>query len=434
MTKDIFAGRLAQLKECHAALIKRPNEMEGPGNGIFHRYRHPVLTAAHAPLFWRYDLNENTNPFLMERFGINGVFNAGAMKWNGKYILMTRVEGWDRKSFFAIAESPNGIDQFEFWDSPVHLPGTGSPETNLYDARLTHHQDGWVYALFCTERRDPSAPTADQSSAIAQCGIARSKDLVNWERLANLKTRSPQQRNVVLHPEFVFGKYAFYTRPQDGFIDVSSGGGIGFGLSNSITHAVIHEETIIDPRIYHTINEAKNGLGPAPIRTKLGWLHLAHGVRNTAAGLRYTLYVFMTDLDDLTKVIYKPAGYLIAPRGEERVGDVSNVVFSNGWVAEEDGRVLIYYASSDTRLHVAVTTLDQLLDYTVNTPPDGLTSEASVKTLQAIIDANRQFVKASGLSGAPSHAKPSSSSKSGARPSSTGPATSGTGLKIDRRK
>lgn len=392
MMKHRFTKRLAQLNEGYDELIHRRNEGLVPGNGIFLRYQHPVLTAAHAPLFWRYDLDERSNPYLMERFGINGVFNAGAIKWNDRYILMARVEGWDRKSFFAIAESPNGVDNFRFWDSPVHMPGSGGPETNIYDIRLTRHEDGWIYGLFCTESRDPGAPPADQSAAIAQCGIARTKDLVCWERLSDLETKSPQQRNVVLHPEFVEGKYAFYTRPQDGFINAGSGGGIGFGLSDSITRAVVQQETIIDPRIYHTVNEAKNGLGPAPIRTPLGWLHLAHGVRNTAAGLRYTLYVFMTDLNDLTRVIYRPGGYFIAPRGEERVGDVSNVVFSNGWIADEDGTVYVYYASSDTRMHVATTTIEQLLDYVVNTPEDGLHSAASVETLQQLIDRNKEYI------------------------------------------
>ncbi len=386
-----FTERLAQLNEKYNALIRRPNEPMTPGNGIFLRYQHPVLTAAHAPLFWRYDLDAKTNPFLMERIGINGVFNAGAIKWNSRYILMARVEGKDRKSFFAIAESPNGIDNFRFWDSPVHMPGSGGPETNIYDIRLTNHEDGWIYGLFCTESRDPNAPAADQSAAVAQCGIARTKDFVRWERLADLRTKSPQQRNVVLHPEFVDGKYAFYTRPQDGFISAGKGGGVGFGLSDSITNAVVDKETIIDPRIYHTVNESKNGLGPAPIKTQLGWLHLAHGVRNTAAGLRYTLYVFMTDLQDLTRVIYRPGGYFIAPKGEERVGDVSNVVFSNGWVTDDDGNVYIYYASSDTRMHVATSTIDQLLDYVVNTPEDRLHSAASVDTLQQLIDKNKSL-------------------------------------------
>ena len=390
--KNAFKKRLADLNEKHAALLSRPNEISGMGNGIYDRWKNPVLTAAHTPLFWRYDLNEKTNPFLMERFGINGVFNAGAIKWRDGYVLMARVEGADRKSFFAMAESPNGVDQFRFWDSPVHMPGNGHEEVNIYDIRLTRHADGYVYGLFCTERKDPSAPPADQAAAIAQCGIARTKDLINWERLADLQTSSPQQRNVVLHPELVNGKYAFYTRPQDGFIDTGRGGGIGLGLSDSITHAVVREEVIIDPRMYHTINEAKNGLGPAPIKTRMGWLHLAHGVRHTAAGLRYTLYLFMTDLHDIGKVIYRPAGYFIAPEGEERVGDVSNVVFSNGWIADEDGTVFIYYASSDTRMHVATSTVEKLLDYVVNTPSDGYHSADSVNALQQIIDNNKGLV------------------------------------------
>ena len=388
MIKYHFNERLVQLNDQHSELIRRPNEPRIPGNGIFLRYKNPILTAAHTPLFWRYDMDELSNPFLMERFGINGVFNAGAIKWKDRYALMVRVEGWDRKSFFAIAESPNGIDNFKFRDSPIHMPGSGKPETNIYDVRLTRHEDGWIYGLFCTETKDPVAPPSDQSAAVAQCGIARTRDLVDWERLDDLQTLSPQQRNVVLHPEFVGGKYAFYTRPQDSFIDMGTGGGVGFGFSDSITHAVIKEETIIDPRLYHTINEAKNGLGPGPIKTRLGWLHLAHGVRNTAAGLRYTLYLFMTDLTDLTKVIYKPGGYFIAPRGEERVGDVSNVVFCNGWIADDDGQVYIYYASSDTRMHVATTTIEQLLDYVVNTPEDEGSSAASVLSLQQLIDKN----------------------------------------------
>ncbi|HVU97462.1 MAG TPA: glycosidase [Puia sp.] len=388
----LFNERLASLNHQYDSLIRRPNEPVLPGNGIFLRYKHPILTAAHAPLFWRYDLDERTNPYLMERFGINGVFNAGAIKWKERYAVMARVEGHDRKSFFAIADSPNGIDNFRFWDSPVHMPGTGSPETNIYDIRLTRHEDGYVYGLFCTEKRDPSAPSADQSAAIAQCGIARTHDLINWERLANLQTQSPQQRNVVLHPEFVDGKYAFYTRPQDGFINTGTGSGVGFGLSDSITEAVVGTETIIDPRLYHTINEAKNGLGPQPLKTRLGWLHLAHGVRNTAAGLRYTLYLFLTDPNDLTRVLYKPGGYLIAPIGEERVGDVSNVVFCNGWIADEDGHVFIYYASSDTRMHVATSTIEQLLDYVVNTPEDEGTSAGSVTALQRIIDKNKAWI------------------------------------------
>ena len=298
------------------------------------------------------------------------------------------MEGADRKSFFAIAESPNGIDQFTFWDYPLQLPQTNDPDTNVYDMRLVQHEDGWIYGLFCTERKDPAGPPDDQSAAIAQCGIVRTKDMQNWERLSDLKTPSPQQRNVVLHPEFVNGKYAFYTRPQDGFINTGKGGGIGFGLSDTIENAIVHEEFVIDPKVYHTIYEAKNGLGPAPIKTDKGWLHLAHGVRNTAAGLRYTLYLFMTDLNDIKKIIYKPGGYFMAPEGEERVGDVSNVLFCNGWILDDDGTVFIYYASSDTRQHVATTTLNQLVDYVINTPADGLRSGASVDTLNRVITNN----------------------------------------------
>lgn len=388
MRTDFF-NRLSELEKGHEALQSLPNEEITPGNGIFKRYKHPVLTAKHTPLFWRYDLNPQNNPYLMERFAVNAVLNAGAIKWNDKYIVMARVEAADRKSFFAIAESPNGIDNFRFWDYPVNIPETTIPDTNTYDIRLVQHEDGWIYGLFCTERRDPSAPESDQSAAIAQCGIARTKDLVNWERLKDLKTPSPQQRNVVLHPEWVDGKYAFYTRPQDSFIEAGKGGGIGFGLSESIEEARIDHETVIDKKIYHTVYEMKNGAGPAPIKTKLGWLHLAHGVRNTAAGLRYVLYMFMTDLNDLTKVIYKPAGYFLAPEGEERIGDVSNVVFSNGWIVDEDGTVFIYYASSDTRVHVAVSSIDKLLDYVTNTAPDGFTSAETVKTLTELIDKNQ---------------------------------------------
>ena len=384
----IFNHRLHLLQTKHDQLLHRPNEKEEAGNGIFDRYQHPVLTAAHAPLTWKYDLNSATNPFLMERIGINATLNAGAIKWQGKYVLVVRVEGNDRKSFFAVAESENGVDNFRFWDRPITLPETEDPDTNVYDMRLVEHEDGWVYGLFCTERRDPSAPDADQSAALAKCGIARTKDLVAWERLPDLTTGSAQQRNVVLHPEFVDGQYAFYTRPQDGFIDAGKGGGIGFGLSESINPARVMQEVIIDKKQYHTIAEVKNGLGPGPIKTAQGWLHLAHGVRNTAAGLRYVLYVFMTDLHDLTRITHKPAGYFLAPEGEERVGDVSNVAFGNGWIADDDGRVFIYYASSDTRMHVATSTIAQLLDYVVNTPEDGLRSALSVQAINALVDRN----------------------------------------------
>lgn len=391
--KDSFLTRLEKLEKQYQHITGLTNEVQEDGNGIYERYKNPVLTAEHAPVFWRYDLNPTTNPYLAQRFGINAVLNAGAIKWNGKYILMPRVEGIDRKSFFAIAESPNGIDHFTFWDYPVVMPETEVPDTNIYDIRLVQHEDGWIYGLFCTERKDPAALPGDESSAIAQCGIARTKDLKTWQRLPDLVTPSPQQRNVVLHPEFVDGKYAFYTRPQDSFIEAGKGGGIGFGLADNIENAVIAEELIVDRKVYHTVYELKNGQGPAPIKTTHGWLHLAHGVRNTAAGLRYTLYVFMTDLNDLTKVIKKPAGYFLAPEGIERVGDVSNVAFCNGWIADEDGTVFIYYASSDTRMHVATTTIDRLLDYVLNTPEDGFRSATQVQTLTGIIQKNLALAK-----------------------------------------
>jgi len=387
MTTD-FEKRLNLLDIEHRQLLKKPNEIVGNGNGVFDRYKNPVLTAAHAPLFWRYDLNPETNPNLMERFGINATFNAGAIKLNGKYLMVVRVEGADRKSFFAVAESPDGVSNFTFWEYPVDLPETDEPDINVYDMRLTAHEDGWIYGLFCTERRDPEAPAYDQSMAIAACGIARTKDLISWQRLPDLVTNSPQQRNVVLHPEFVDNKYALYTRPQDGFISAGKGGGIGFGLSDTMENARVNTETIIDNKNYHTVYEAKNGQGPTPIKTGKGWLHLAHGVRNTAAGLRYVLYMFMTDLHDLTKVIYKPGGYFLAPEGEERTGDVSNVVFCNGWIADDDGTVYIYYASSDTRMHVATSTIDKLVDYVMHTPADGLRSASSVSTLKRLIDGN----------------------------------------------
>jgi 4-O-beta-D-mannosyl-D-glucose phosphorylase len=394
-----FEKRLVELKRSHKELIKRKNRKKKAGNGVYERFEYPVLTAMHTPLFWRYDLNKATNPYLMERFGVNAVFNSTAIKWKKKYLLIARVEGADRKSFFAVAESPNGIDNFKFWDHPVTIPENGNPDVNVYDMRVVQHEDGWIYGIFCTERRDPNAPQADQSAAIAQCGIVRTNDFVNWERLGDLKTSSPQQRNVVLHPEYVNGKYAFYTRPQDGFIDTGNGGGIGFGLSDTIECARVEEEIVIDQKQYHTVYEAKNGLGPSPIRTEKGWLHLAHGVRNTAAGLRYVLYMFMTDLLDPSKIIYRPGGYFMAPENDERVGDVSNVLFSNGWIAEDDGTVLIYYASSDTRQHVAVSTIGQLLDYVTNTSEDGLRSAASVGTLNRIINNNLGNGKKSRRSG-----------------------------------
>lgn len=369
-------------------LISRENEKILPGNGVFERYKYPILTAEHPPLEWRYDFNPETNPYLMERFGINAVFNAGAIKFNGKYLVMARVEGHDRKSFFAIAESPNGIDNFRFWEYPVQLPDLYPEETNVYDMRLTKHEDGWIYGIFCSESKDPDAPAGDLTSAIAAAGIIRSRDLKNWERLPNLVSQS-QQRNVVLHPEFVDGKYALYTRPQDGFIDAGSGGGISWALIDDITHAVIKKEIVIEQRHYHTIKEVKNGEGPHPIKTPQGWLHLAHGVRACAAGLRYVLYLYMTSLDDPRKVIAQPGGYFMAPVGEERTGDVSNVLFSNGWIADEDGTVYIYYASSDTRMHVATSTIERLIDYCRHTPEDRLRSTTSVKNIYDIIEANK---------------------------------------------
>jgi 4-O-beta-D-mannosyl-D-glucose phosphorylase len=388
---DLFSIRLQNLEMAHQALITRKNEKVPLSNGIFDRYVHPVLTNLHTPLFWRYDLNEKTNPFLMERIGINAAFNAGAIKFNNKYILVARVEGNDRKSFFAIAESPNGIDNFTFWDYPVTLPGTENPDINVYDMRLTAHEDGWIYGIFCSERKDPNAAPGDLSSAVATAGIVRTLDLKNWERLPDLKSKS-QQRNVVLHPGFINGKYALYTRPQDGFIDAGSGGGIGWALIDDITHAEVKEEKIINFRYYHTIKEVKNGEGPHPIKTSKGWLHLAHGVRGCAAGLRYVLYLYMTDLKNPSKLIAEPAGHFMAPIDEERVGDVSNVLFSNGWIADEDGKVFIYYASSDTRMHVATSTVDTLVDYCLNTPADGFRSAFSVETLKKQITRNLEYL------------------------------------------
>ena len=383
-----YDNRLHILTKEYDELISRENEKILPGNGVFERYKYPILTAEHPPLEWRYDFNPETNPYLMERFGINAVFNAGAIKFNGKYLVMARVEGHDRKSFFAIAESPNGIDNFRFWEYPVQLPDLYPEETNVYDMRLTKHEDGWIYGIFCSGSKDPDAPAGDLTSAIAAAGIIRSRDLKNWERLPNLVSQS-QQRNVVLHPEFVDGKYALYTRPQDGFIDAGSGGGISWALIDDITHAVIKKEIVIEQRHYHTIKEVKNGEGPHPIKTPQGWLHLAHGVRACAAGLRYVLYLYMTSLDDPRKVIAQPGGYFMAPVGEERTGDVSNVLFSNGWIADEDGTVYIYYASSDTRMHVATSTIERLIDYCRHTPEDRLRSTTSVKSIYDIIEANK---------------------------------------------
>jgi len=387
MTKKAFDQRLRQLQQQHQRLLRRPNRRQRPGHGIFDRYAFPVLTADHMPLTWRYDLNPATNPHCMTRLGINSVFNVGAMEWNGRIVLVARVEGWDRKSFFAVAESKTGVDRFTFWDYPVRMPDIEPQETNVYDMRLVRHEDGWIYGLFCVERHDDTRPD-DLSAAIARCGIARTRDLVEWVRLPDLKTGSLHQRNCVLHPEFVNGRYAFYTRPMTDFAATGTGDGIGWGLCDDITHAAIDKEVIIDPRFYHTIKEGKNGLGPAPIKTEKGWLHLAHGVRNTAAGMRYVLYLFLCDLKNPTRLIKAPGGYFLAPEGEERVGDVSNVVFANGWVARSNGDVLIYYGSSDTRTHVVTSTVDRLLDYVLNTPEDGMRSSICVDQRCRLIEKN----------------------------------------------
>lgn len=385
-----FNERLKWLENIHENLLTLDNEPIYV-NGVYERYKNPVLTSEHAPLFWRYDLDPDTNPYLEERFGIHAAFNSGAIKWNGKYVLAVRVEGADRKSFFAIAESPDGVDNFRFWDRPVTMPEYGEPATNVYDMRLTAHEDGWIYGLFCVERKDPSAPAGDLSSAVACAGIARTKDLIHWHRLPDLRSAS-QQRNVVLHPEFVDGKYALYTRPQDGFIDAGNGGGIGWALVDDITNAEVKDEKIINLRHYHTIKELKNGEGPAPIKTSKGWLHLAHGVRGCASGLRYVLYLYMTSLEDPSKEIAEPAGFFMAPEGDEYVGDVMNVLFANGWIADEDGKVFIYYASCDTRLHVATSTIDRLVDYCFGTEPDGFTTGESVRTLNRLIDKNFELL------------------------------------------
>ena len=383
-----YQAKIAALRERHEQLLRKPNVPEEFGNGIYTRYKNPILTAEHTPLEWRYDFSEQDNPYLMQRIMMNATLNSGAIKWQGKYLLVVRVEGADRKSFFAVAESPNGIDNFRFWEEPITMPEDVIPATNIYDMRLTAHEDGWIYGLFCVERHDDSQPD-DLSAATATCGIARTKNLKNWHRLPDLKSKS-QQRNVVLHPEFVNGKYALYTRPQDGFIDAGSGGGIGWALIDDIEHAEIKDEKIINARHYHTIMEVKNGEGPHPIKTNWGWLHLAHGVRGCASGLRYVLYMYMTALDDPTHVIAQPGGYFLVPQGDEYIGDVMNVAFTNGWIADADGKVFIYYASSDTRMHVAVSTVDRLVDYCMNTPEDGFTTAASVETIKKLIEKNHK--------------------------------------------
>ena len=383
-----YQEKVQALRQRHEALLQRKNQVMEGGNGIYEKYVYPILTAEHTPLEWKYDFNEQDNPFLMQRIMMNAVLNAGAIKLDGRYLLVCRVEGADRKSFFAVAESPNGIDQWRFWEEPITMPDTEDPATNIYDMRVTQHEDGWIYGVFCAERHDPSQP-GNLSAATATAGIARTKDLKAWERLPDLKTKS-QQRNVVLHPEFVDGKYALYTRPQDGFIDTGSGGGIGWALVDDMTHAEAKEEKIIYERKYHTITEVKNGEGPHPLKTEKGWLHLAHGVRGTADGLRYVLYMYMTSLEDPTKVIAKPGGFFLVPEGNEYIGDVMNVAFANGWIKDEDGKVFIYYASADTRMHVATSTVDRLVDYCMNTPEDGLTTSASVETIKKLVAKNKQ--------------------------------------------
>lgn len=387
-----YKDKIQTLRAAHEALLSRPNEPIEGGNGIYTKYQYPILTAEHTPLEWRYDFNEQDNPFLMQRIMMNAVLNAGAILFEGKYTIVARVEGADRKSFFAVAQSPNGIDNWRFWPEPVTMPdGNNAPATNVYDMRLTRHEDGWIYGIFCVERHDETKPF-DTSAATASAGIARTKDLIHWERLDDLKSLC-QQRNVVLHPEFVDGQYALYTRPQDGFIETGKGGGIGWTLTPDITHAEVRNERIIYPRAYHTVYEVKNGEGPAPIKTAKGWLHLAHGVRATASGLRYVLYMYMTALDDPTRIIARPGGWFLVPEGYEYIGDVMNVAFSNGWIADEDGKVFIYYASADTRLHVATTTVDQLLDYCLNTPEDGLMTSVSVEKINALVAKNASMSK-----------------------------------------
>lgn len=393
MTQKEFDKTVAEVRARHQALIERPNEVrEDFYNGVYKRYKYPVLTGDHAPLEWRFDFNPETNPFFQERLGVHAAFNSGAITFGGKVCLMARLEGNDRKSFFAVAESDNGIDNFRFRGKPVVMPEVDNPDTNVYDMRLTQHEDGWIYGLFCTERPDPNAAPGDLSSAVAQCGIARTKDLDNWERLPDLVSESAQQRNVVLHPELVNGKYALYTRPQDGFIDAGKGGGIGYALCDDMTNAKIGEEKIIDRRIYHTIKEVKNGHGATPIKTSTGWLHIVHGVRGCASGLRYVVYAFMTSLEDPSKTVAAPGGFLIAPYADEYIGDVMNCVFTNGAVATPDGRLLIYYGSADTRLMVAESTVDRMVDYCMNTPPDGLRSPVCVKQRLDLIERNKKYL------------------------------------------
>ncbi|MFA9389616.1 MAG: glycosidase [Prolixibacteraceae bacterium] len=390
-----FELKRNRLQNEYESLIAKPNIKKDAYNGIYTRYQNPILTDRHVPVNWKYDLNQETNPMLLQRIGANGVYNSGAIKFNGKYVLAARIEGWDRKSYFAIAESENGIDNFRFWEKPIKLPENNHPDINVYDMRLIKHEDGFIYGIFCSERKDKNAPEGDTRMATADAGLVRTKDLINWERLPDLISTTGQQRNAVLHPEFVMvngvQKYAMYTRPQDGFIEVGGGGGIGLGYIDDMSYPEVKDEVVLHAKTYHTIYELKNGLGPAPIKTNKGWLQLAHGVRYCAAGMRYVLYVFMTDLEDITKVTHLPSGHFMAPQDEERVGDVSNVLFVNGWICDEDGKIFIYYASSDTRMHVATTSVEQLIDYCMNTPEDGLRTGKSVDAILDLIENNAHF-------------------------------------------
>lgn len=391
MDRKSFDEKVRALFATYNSLINRTNQKQEKGNGIYDRYVFPAITREHIPVFWEYDLDYSKNPHLMTRLGVNTTFNAGAIKFEGKYLMIVRIEGFDVKSIFGVAESPNGIDQWKFWNHPIVMPVTDDPEMNVYDIRLTQHEDGWIYGLFCAERKDTSQPN-DSSAALASCGIARTRNLVDWERLPDLKSNAAQQRNCVLHPEFVNGKYMIYTRPQSAFIETGDSG-ISVGFAENMENAVINEEIMMDPRQYHTVKEVKNGQGPPPIKSDHGWIHLAHGVRRTAAGLRYTLYLLLTDLNEPWKVIKRPSGHFIEPLGDERVGDVSNVTFSNGWIADDDGTVYIYYASSDTRMHVATTTIGKLLDYVLNTPEDAGRTQLCAAQRKSLIDGNLDVLR-----------------------------------------